>query len=211
MKAPKAWPCKARAIRRRPDCLKPSLQWCKRHTSRHGVCCRGRRYRSDSDFRHHGPSTTIRHAYGTDTGQSWSNGSWPRSANYAAPRNRSRCTTSGHSKTSIPKGGNSNPNGSHGWPPATARPSSSAAHAMRASTAEAPHGNHEEHWRAEMLGKRASPVRREAVRKGPSWYLAGGPPYRTPGAGGGHGKRIGGDADTAPVAYLTSGPAPTHW
>jgi hypothetical protein len=28
-----------------------------------------------------------------------------------------------------------------------------------------------------MLGKRASPVRREAVRKGPLWYLAGGPPY----------------------------------
>ena len=28
-----------------------------------------------------------------------------------------------------------------------------------------------------MLGKRASPVRREAVRKGPLWHLAGGPPY----------------------------------
>ena len=28
-----------------------------------------------------------------------------------------------------------------------------------------------------MLGKRASPVRREAVRKGPFWHLAGGPPY----------------------------------
>jgi hypothetical protein len=40
-----------------------------------------------------------------------------------------------------------------------------------------PHGNHDEHGRAEMLGKRASPVRREAVRKGPLWHLAGGPPY----------------------------------
>lgn len=36
-----------------------------------------------------------------------------------------------------------------------------------------------------MLGKRASPVRREAVRKGPLWHLAGGPPYRTPGSEGG--------------------------
>jgi len=33
-----------------------------------------------------------------------------------------------------------------------------------------------------MPGKRASPVRREAVRKGPSWYLAGGPPYRPAGS-----------------------------
>jgi len=33
-----------------------------------------------------------------------------------------------------------------------------------------------------MLGKRASPVRREAVRKGPFWYLAGGPPYRQSGS-----------------------------
>jgi transposase len=46
---------------------------------------------------------------------------------------------------------------------ATERLSSSAAHATRASTPEAPHGNHDEHWRAEMPGKRASPVRREAV------------------------------------------------
>jgi hypothetical protein len=39
-----------------------------------------------------------------------------------------------------------------------------------------------------MLGKRASPVRREAVRKGPPWYLAGGAPYitlRSVGARGG--------------------------
>lgn len=39
-----------------------------------------------------------------------------------------------------------------------------------------------------MLGKRASPVRREAVRKGPFWHLAGGPPYRTAGSASGPGK-----------------------
>jgi hypothetical protein len=53
-----------------------------------------------------------------------------------------------------------------------------------------PHGNHDEHWRAEMLGKRASPVRREAVRKGPIWHLAGGPPHVTHGFCGGLGGEI---------------------
>ena len=33
------------------------------------------------------------------------------------------------------------------------------------------------------------------------------PERGTPGAGGGHGKWIGGNTDAAPVAYLTSGPA----
>ena len=66
---------------------------------------------------HHGPSTTIRHASGTETGPSSSNGSWPKSANYAPPRNRSKCTISGRSKTSTPRDGTSNPNGSRGWPP----------------------------------------------------------------------------------------------
>ena len=54
-----------------------------------------------------------------------------------------------------------------------------------------------------MLGKRASPVRREAVRKGPLWHLAGGPPYRTAGAEGGPGKRTGRKAGTAPRADPT--------
>ena len=87
------------------------------------------------------------------------------------------------------KGKDNRPNGPGGWRHATARPSSSAAHATRASTAEAPHGNHDEHWRAEMPGKRASPVRREAVRKGPFRHLAGGPPYGTAGSASGLGKR----------------------
>ena len=52
-----------------------------------------------------------------------------------------------------------------------------------------------------MLGKRASPVRREAVRKRPFWHLAGGPPYRTPGSARGMGKRAGGNPGTAPHAY----------
>ena len=43
-------PCKARVIWRRPDCLKPSLQRCKRHTSRHSTCCRGHRYRAIPTF-----------------------------------------------------------------------------------------------------------------------------------------------------------------
>jgi hypothetical protein len=51
-----------------------------------------------------------------------------------------------------------------------------------------------------MLGKRASPVRREAVRKGPSWYLAGGPPYRTAGSASGTGKRARSNPGTAPRA-----------
>ena len=88
----------------------------------------------------------------------------------------------GHSRTSAARGRATRPNGSGGWRHAAARPSSSAAHATRASTAGALPGNHDEHWRAEMLGKRASPVRREAVRKGPIWYLAGGPPYRQSGS-----------------------------
>jgi hypothetical protein len=48
-----------------------------------------------------------------------------------------------------------------------------------------------------MLGKRASPVRREAVRKGPFRYLAGGPPYRTAGSARGPGKRTGSNPGTA--------------
>ena len=89
-----------------------------------------------------------------------------RGAPYPCPQRPGPPGGSGHSL-----------HGPTGWQHAAARPSSSAAHATRASTAEALHGNHDEHWRAEMLGKRASPVRREAVRKGPSWHLAGGPPY----------------------------------
>ncbi len=131
----------------------------------------------------HGPSTTTPPASGATAPRS-SSGSWPTSANCAGRGNRSKCTTSGRSKTSTARG-RTLLNGPGGWRHATARPSSSAAHAMRASTAEARHGNHDQHWRAEMLGKRASPVRREAVRKGPFRYLAGGPPYRTPGLEGG--------------------------
>ena len=50
VKALKVLPCKARVIRRRPDCLKPSLQRCKRHTPRHGACCRGHRHRAIPTF-----------------------------------------------------------------------------------------------------------------------------------------------------------------
>src|SRR5215469_6049923 len=53
---------------------------------------------------HHGPSTTIRHASGTATGQNWCNGSWPTPANYANRGTRSRCTISVPSKTSTPRG-----------------------------------------------------------------------------------------------------------
>jgi AI2M/AI1M-like, HNH endonuclease/Type II intron maturase len=69
-----------------------------------------------------------------------------------------------------------------------------------------PHGNHDEHWRAEMPGKRASPVRREAVRKGPFRHLAGGPPHRTAGSASGPGKRAGSNASTAPRADSPSPP-----
>jgi hypothetical protein len=134
----------------------------------------------------HGHSTTTPPASGAHAPRS-SSDSWPTSASYADRGTRSKCTTSGHSRTSTATGRATRPNGPGGWQHATARPSSSAAHAMRASTAEARHGNHEEHWRAEMLGKRASPVRREAVRKGPLRYLAGGPPYVTPGSVGAQG------------------------
>jgi hypothetical protein len=40
-----------------------------------------------------------------------------------------------------------------------------------------------------MPGKRASPVRREAVRKGPFRYLAGGPPYIKSGSAGGRAEK----------------------
>jgi hypothetical protein len=77
------------------------------------------------------------------------NGFWPTPANYATPGIRSRCTTSEHSKTSTPQGGNNNPNGPYGWPHAATRPSSSAAPATKASTtADARHGKHDKHWRA---------------------------------------------------------------
>ena len=55
-----------------------------------------------------------------------------------------------------------------------------------------------------MLGKRASPVRREAVRKGPLWHLAGGPPYRTPGLAGGPGKPTGSNPGRAPQSDPTA-------
>jgi hypothetical protein len=148
----------------------------------------------------HGPSTTTPPASSGATAPRSSRGSQPTSASYAGHGNRSKSTTSGHSKTSAARG-RTPLNGSGGWQHAAARPSSSAAHATRASTAEAPHGNHDEHWRAEMLGKRASPVRREAVRKGPFRHLAGGPPYRTAGSVRGPGKRAGSNPGTAPRAY----------
>ena len=68
--------------------------------------------------------------------------------------------------TALP-GGNNHTNGSRGWLPAAARPSSSAAPAMKASTTDARHGNHDEHRRAGCYGKRACPVRRGAAGKGP--------------------------------------------
>lgn len=78
-----------------------------------------------------------------------SSGSWPMPANYAPRGTRSKCTTSGHRKTSTPRGININPNGSRGWPPAAARPWSSAAPATRTSTiTDATPGNHDEHRRA---------------------------------------------------------------
>ncbi len=43
--------------------------------------------------------------------------------------------------------------------------------ATRTSTLDVPHGNHGKHWRAGCHGKRARPVRRGAVGKGPA--LAG--------------------------------------
>lgn len=107
------------------------------------------------------------HASGTDTGRSWSNGSWPRSANYAAPRTRSKSITFAHSKISTPRGGNNHPTGSRAWPPAGARPWSSAASATRTSTPDVPHADHDEHWRASCYGKRARLVRWGAVGKGP--------------------------------------------
>ena len=112
---------------------------------------------------HHGPSTTIRHASGTAAGRSWCNGSWRRLANYADRGTRSRCTMFVPSKTSTPRGGNTNPNGPRGWPPAAARPSSSAASATRTSTPDVQHADHDEHRRASCYGKRARLVRRGAV------------------------------------------------
>src|SRR5437763_6572490 len=116
---------------------------------------------------HHGPSTTTRPASGATAVQSLSNGCWPANANYADQGNRSRCITFGPSKTSTPKGGNTHPNGSRGWPHAAARPLSPAAPATRTSTPDVRHGNQDEHWRAGCHGNRASPVRRGAVGKGP--------------------------------------------
>src|SRR5512135_3836369 len=116
---------------------------------------------------HHGPSTTIRHASGTAAGRSWCNGSWPRLAIYADRGTRSRCIMFVPSKTSTPRGRNTNPNGSRGWLPAAARPSSSAASATRTSTPDVQHADHDEHRRASCYGKRARLVRRGAVGKGP--------------------------------------------
>jgi hypothetical protein len=115
----------------------------------------------------HESSTTTPRASGATTGQSWSNGSWPTLANYADPGTRSRCITFVPSKTSIPRGGNTNPSGSHGWQHAAARPLSSAAPAMKTSTPDVLHGIHDEHWRAGCHGNRARPVRRGVVGKGP--------------------------------------------
>ena len=58
-------------------------------------------------------------------------------------------------------------NGLRGWPPAAARPSSSAAPATRTSTPDVLHGDHDEHRRASCYGKRARLVRRGAAGKGP--------------------------------------------
>ena len=82
-------------------------------------------------------------------------------------RTRSRCIMFVPSKTSTPRGGNTNTNGSRGWPPAAARPSSSAASATRTSTPDVQHADHDEHRRASCYGKRARLVRRGAVGKGP--------------------------------------------
>jgi hypothetical protein len=47
---PKALLREARVIWRRPDCLKPSLQWCKRHTLRHGILGRSHRHQTAPSF-----------------------------------------------------------------------------------------------------------------------------------------------------------------
>jgi Type II intron maturase len=103
-----------------------------------------------------------------------------------------------HSKTSTPRGRNTSPNGSCGWQHAAARPSSSAASAIRTSMLDVLHGEHDEHWRAGCHGKRARPVRRGAVGKGPGQgHLAGGRLHSARGPG----KRTGSNPGTAPRAY----------
>src|SRR5215468_8086684 len=161
---------------------------------------------------HHGPSTTIPRASGATAGQNSFNGSWPTPANYANRGTRSKCTTSVPSKTSTPRGRNTSPNGSHGWPHAAARPSSSAAPATRTSTPGVPHADHDEHRRASCYGKRARLVRRGAVGKGPG-QLA---PRRRPTLlHGGFGERSG-ETDREQSRYRAPGrlsgttPAPTR-
>jgi type II intron maturase/integrase-like protein len=149
-------------------------------------------------------STRTRPASGATAGQSSFNGLWPTPANYADPQARSRCTTSGHSKTSTPKGGNTNPNGSRGWPHAAARPFSSAVPAMKTSTPDVPGGNHEKHWRAGCHGNRARPVRRGAVEKGPD--QTGTSPAAYPTARRVRQETVGKGptlAGTSPTVYLT--------
>jgi hypothetical protein len=93
------------------------------------------------------------------------NGCWPTPVNYAGQPNRLRCTMCAPSRTSIPRAVSIHRSGSHGWPPAAARPWLSAANATRTSTLDVPRGAHDEHWRAGCHGNRARPVRRGPSEK----------------------------------------------
>ena len=59
--------------------------------------------------------------------------------------------------------------------------------ATRTSTLDVPHGNHGKHWRAGCHGKRARPVRRGAVGKGPALAGTSLAAYPTGTAGSGRG------------------------
>ena len=101
-------------------------------------------------------------AQGNDGGFRWStvtSDSWPTPANSAAPRIRLRCTTSGRSKTSTPRA-----EGTHReWALRLVLPPPEAPRRLRrlprrpSTTAEAPRGRHDEHWRAGCHGNRARP------------------------------------------------------
>jgi hypothetical protein len=65
-----------------------------------------------------------------------------------------------------PKGASNNPNGPCGWLPAAARPYSSAASAMRASTTtDAQHGNHDKHGKAACGENRTSSLGRDRPKR----------------------------------------------
>ena len=55
------------------------------------------------------------------------------------------------------------------------------------------------------------PGSRQRLTSGQGTWSARCGESRTPGAGGGHGKRIGGNADAAPVAYLTTTQSTVTW